>query len=215
MRPRYPAASRAVEPGNDHHRVFDQLAPANRQTTGTAPATGSASRGKSKTPMRCCWAAARKRPLGHGSGRKISRNALGSGDQCGRMVSKQEVIQLSENADSDLGPAWSSRIRAIFERYIPPGRPAFTDPAVDRFRPLLEFCHLEGSDQPCETQLQTAWVSFGQQMRVTFVGPRRIAHDGTSGSPLFRKEPTEPGMPPAGERFEHEFSKPRSFILRR
>src|SRR5262245_29291264 len=31
----------------------------------------------------------------------------------GPIVSKQEVIQLSENADSDLGPAGSSRIRAF------------------------------------------------------------------------------------------------------
>jgi hypothetical protein len=51
---------------------------------------------------------------------------------------------------------------------LPPGRAAFTDPAVDRFRPLLGFCHLEGSDQPFETQLQSAWVSFGEQMRVTY-----------------------------------------------
>ena len=33
------------------------------------------------------------------------------------------------------------------------------------------FCHLEGSDQPFETQLQTAWVSFGEQMWVAFAGP--------------------------------------------
>src|SRR5450759_4316989 len=50
-------------------------------------------------------------------------------------------------------------------------RPAFTDPAADRLRPLLGFCHLEGSDQPFETQLQTAWVSFGKQMWVAFAGP--------------------------------------------
>ena len=62
-------------------------------------------------------------------------------------------------------------------------------------RPLPGFCHLEGRDQPFETQLQTAWVSFGKQLRITFVGPRRIAHDGTSDSPLFRKEPTEPWTP--------------------
>src|SRR5674476_446139 len=49
--------------------------------------------------------------------------------------------------------------------------PAFTDPAADRLRPLLGFCHLEGSDQPFETQLQTAWVSFGKQMWVAFAGP--------------------------------------------
>src|ERR1039457_2043133 len=30
-------------------------------------------------------------------------------------------------------------------------------------------------------------------MRITFAGPRRIAHDGTSGSPLFRKEPPSRG----------------------
>src|SRR5664280_474589 len=52
-----------------------------------------------------------------------------------------------------------------------PGLPAFTDPAADRLRPLLGFCHLEGSDQPFETQLQTAWVSFGKQMWVAFAGP--------------------------------------------
>ena len=46
---------------------------------------------------------------------------------CARMVGKQEVIQLSENADSDLGPAGSSRIRAFFERYILPCRLAFTN----------------------------------------------------------------------------------------
>ena len=91
----------------------------------------------------------------------------------------------------------------------------FTNPAAGRLRPLPGFCHLEGRDQPFETQLQTAWVSFGKQLRITFVGPRRIAHDGTSGSPLFRKEPTEPWTPPAGERFENEFSKPRSLIFRR
>ena len=94
-------------------------------------------------------------------------------------------------------------------------RPAFTDPPAHRLQPLLGFCHLEGSDQPFEIQLQTAWVNFGKQMRITFAGPRRIAYDGTSGSPLFRKEPTEPWMPPAGERFENEFSTPRSFIFRR
>src|ERR1035437_8110429 len=50
-------------------------------------------------------------------------------------------------------------------------RPALTDPAAGRLRPLLGFCHLEGSDQPFETQLQTAWVSFGKQMWVAFAGP--------------------------------------------
>jgi hypothetical protein len=33
-----------------------------------------------------------------------------------RIVGKQEVIQLSENADSDLDPAGSSRILAFLER---------------------------------------------------------------------------------------------------
>ena len=54
-------------------------------------------------------------------------------------------------------------------RGLPSGsRPAFIDPVADRLRPLLRFCHLKGSDQPFEAQLQTAWVSFGEQMRVTY-----------------------------------------------
>ena len=41
-------------------------------------------------------------------------------------------------------------------------------PLRNRLRPLLGFCHLERSDQPFETHLQTAWISFGKQMRLTF-----------------------------------------------
>ena len=44
-------------------------------------------------------------------------------------------------------------------------------PLRNRLRPLLGFCHLKRSGQPFETQLQTVWVSFRQQMRVTFAGP--------------------------------------------
>ena len=64
-------------------------------------------------------------------------------------------------------------------------RPAFTDPAADRLRPLLGFCHLEGSDQPFETQLQTAWVSFGKQMRLTFASV-----EGGSGKLVKRPKPS-------------------------
>jgi hypothetical protein len=35
---------------------------------------------------------------------------------------KQEAIQLGENADSDLGGAGASQIRAFCERWILPGR---------------------------------------------------------------------------------------------
>ena len=41
-------------------------------------------------------------------------------------------------------------------------------PLRNRLRPLLGFCHLKRSDQPFETHLQTAWISFGKQMRLTF-----------------------------------------------
>src|ERR1039458_3485557 len=47
--------------------------------------------------------------------------------------------------------------------------------------------HLVGSDQPFETQLQTAWVSFGEQMRVTYAsaegGSARLV-DGRSRSAI-------------------------------
>ena len=49
--------------------------------------------------------------------------------------------------------------------------------------------HLEGSDQPFETQLQTAWVSFGEQMRVTYAsaegGSAKLV-DGRSRSAIAR-----------------------------
>ena len=79
-------------------------------------------------------------------------------------------------------------------------RPAFTDPPADRLQSLRGFCHLKGRDQPFEAQLQTARVSFGEQLRITFVGPRRIAHDGTSGSRLSRKNPPSRGRRLSGER---------------
>src|ERR1017187_6396240 len=69
-------------------------------------------------------------------------------------------------------------------------RPAFTDPAVDRLLPLLGFCHLEGSDQPFETQLQTAWVSFGEQMRVTYAS----AEGGSAKLVDGRSRPLLPGQ---------------------
>src|ERR1017187_10289076 len=87
-------------------------------------------------------------------------------------------------------------------------RPAFTDPPADRLQSLRGFCHLKGRDQPFEAQLQTARVSFGEQLRITFVGPRRIAHDGTSGSRLSRKNPPSRGRRLSGERVKrvHEAS---------
>jgi hypothetical protein len=39
--------------------------------------------------------------------------------------------------------------------------------AADRFAALLEYYHLRGTDQPFETQLRTAWVSFGKLRPVT------------------------------------------------
>jgi hypothetical protein len=75
---------------------------------------------------------------------------------------------LSENAESDLGPAASSRVRVFFERQILPCRPAFTDPAADSFAAPIRLGHLVGCDQPFETQLQTAWVNFGEQTWGTF-----------------------------------------------
>ena len=89
-------------------------------------------------------------------------------------------------------------------RGLPSGsRPAFIDPVADRLRPLLRFCHLKGSDQPFEAQLQTAWVSFRQQIRVTFAGPEggsaKLVNDRSrallpgqdgrfSGNPIVRKD---------------------------
>src|ERR1035437_2371199 len=88
---------------------------------------------------------------------------------CRHLTVSESRVRLTGPVDgiacSAMGSDYQNGIKVL------PSRPAFTDPAADRLRPLLGFCHLEGSDQPFETQLQTAWVSFGKQMRVAFAGP--------------------------------------------
>ena len=64
---------------------------------------------------------------------------------------------------SDFGFAWaniSSDSSSLVAQRLP-------IPLRDVCGPYPDSAHLEGRDQPFETQLQTAWASFGKQTRVT------------------------------------------------
>src|ERR1035437_1055056 len=65
--------------------------------------------------------------------------------------------------DGPYAPESCLRFAAELERQAVVTRKRQTAHCLDP----LEYCHLEGADLPFKTQLQTAWVSFGKQARVT------------------------------------------------